>query len=141
MKNFEEINRAQGAKKTKNLEILRSLRTQEKAIKAQIDQVIDAATEEAVACLAEQGLDRGEFNVPGVGKFQLQRTDVFNLADYNKYKSEEAVNWRAKAKEKLRLQNLAKACTAAMAGFLKTFTELNPDKEPDEIKLTVKVID
>ncbi len=132
MKNFEEINRAQGAKKTKNLEILRS---------AQIDQVIDAATEEAVACLAEQGLDRGEFNVPGVGKFQLQRTDVFNLADYNKYKSEEAVNWRAKAKEKLRLQNLAKACTAAMAGFLKTFTELNPDKEPDEIKLTVKVID
>ena len=141
MKNFEEINRAQGAKKTKNLEILRSLRTQEKAIKAQIDQVIDAATEEAVACLAEQGLDRGEFNVPGVGKFQLQRTDVFDFADHNKYKGEEAVNWRAKAKEKLRLQNLAKACTAAMAGFLKTFTELNPDKEPDEIKLTVKVID
>ena len=141
MKNFEEINRAQGAKKTENLQTLRSLRNQEKAIKAQIDQVIDAATEEAVACLAEQGLDRGEFEVPGVGKFQLQRTDVFNFADYNKYKGEEAVNWRAKAKEKLRLQNLAKACTAAMAGFLKTFTELNPDKEPDEIKLTVKVIE
>ena len=126
---------------TENLETLRSLRIQEKAIKAQIDQVIDAATNEAVACLAEQGLDRGEFNVPGVGKFQLQRTDVFDFADYNKYKSEEAVNWRAKAKEKLRLQNLAKACTASMAGFLKTFTELNPDKEPDEIKLTLKVID
>ncbi len=47
---------------TENLETLRSLRNQEKAIKAQIDQVIDAATEEAVACLAEQGLDRGEFN-------------------------------------------------------------------------------
>ena len=126
---------------TENLETLRSLRIQEKAIKAQIDTVIDAATEEAVACLAEQGLDRGEFNVPGVGKFQLQRTDVFDLADYNKYKSEEAVNWRAKAKEKLRLQNLVKARTASMAGFLKTFTELNPDKEPDEIKLTLKVID
>jgi hypothetical protein len=126
---------------TENLETLRSLRNQEKAIKAQIDTVIDAATNEAVACLAEQGFDRGEFEVPGVGKFQLQRTDVFNLADYNKYKSEEAVNWRAKAKEKLRLQNLVKACTASMAGFLKTFTELNPDKEPDEIKLTVKVID
>ena len=126
---------------TENLQTLRSLRTQEKAIKAQIDQVIDAATNEAVACLAEQGLDRGEFNVPGVGKFQLQRTDVFDLADYNKYKGEEAVNWRAKAKEKLRLQNLVKARTASMAGFLKTFTELNPDKEPDEIKLTVKCID
>ena len=126
---------------TENLETLRSLRTQEKAIKAQIDAIIDAATQEAVAVLAEQGLDRGEFQVPNVGTFQLQRTDVFNLADYNKYKSEEAVNWRAKAKEKLRLQNLVKARTASMAGFLKTFTELNPDKEPDEIKLTLKVID
>ena len=127
--------------KTENLEILRSLRNQEKAIKAQIDQVIDAATNEAVACLAEQGLDRGEFEVPGVGKFQLQRTDVFNLADYNKYKSEEAVNWRKKDKEKTGLQGMVKACTASMAGFLKTFTELNPDKQPDEIKLTLKVID
>ena len=88
-----------------------------------------------------KGLDRGEFTIPGVGSFQLQRTDVFNLADYNKYKGEEAVNWRAKAKEKLRLQNLVKGCTASMAGFLKTFIDLNPDKEPDEIKLTVKVIE
>ena len=125
---------------TKNLQTLRSLRTQEKAIKAQIDAIIDAATQEAVAALAEQGLDRGEFQVPNVGTFQLQRTDVFDLSDYNKYKSEEAVNWRAKAKEKLRLQNLVKACTTTMAGFLKTFIELNPDKQPDEIKLTVKCI-
>ena len=126
---------------TENLQTLRSLRTQEKAIKAQIDAIIDAATQEAVAALAEQGLDRGEFEVPNVGTFQLQRTDVFDLSDYNKYKSEEAVNWRAKAKEKLRLQNLVKACTTTMAGFLKTFIELNPDKQPDEIKLTVKCID
>jgi len=27
------------------------------------------------------------------------------------------------------------------SGFVKTFLELNPDKEPDEIKLTVKVIE
>ena len=126
---------------TENLKLLRELRTQEKAIKAQIDAVSDAATAEAVAILSTKGLDRGEFEIEGVGTFQLQRTDVFNLADYNKYKGEEAVNWRSKAKEKLRLQNAAKACTASMAGFLKTFVELNPDKEPDEIKLTVKVID
>ena len=126
---------------TENLQTLRNLRNQEKAIKAQIDKISGDATKEAVAILAEQGKDRGEFEVPGVGTFQLQRTDVFDLSDYNKYKSEEAVNWRAKAKEKLRLQNLVKACTTTMAGFLKTFTELNPDKQPDEIKLTVKVID
>ena len=114
---------------------------QEKAVKAGIDAVSRKATEEAVAILAEKGLEKGEFTVPGIGTFQLQRTEVFDLADHKKYKGEEAVNWRAKAKEKLRLQNLVKACTASMAGFLKTFTELNPDKEPDEIKLTVKVIE
>ena len=126
---------------TENLQTLRTLRNQEKAIKAQIDKISGDATKEAVAILAEQGKDRGEFEIPGVGTFQLQRTDVFDLSDYNKYKSGEAVNWRAKAKEKLRLQNLVKACTTTMAGFLKTFIELNPDKQPDEIKLTVKVVD
>ena len=126
---------------TENLKLLRELRTQEKAIKARIDSITDAAADEAVAILAEKGQDRGEFEIEEVGTFQLQRTDVFNLADYNKYKGEEAVNWRSKAKEKLRFQNAAKACTASMAGYVKTFVELNPDKEPDEIKLTVKVID
>ena len=117
-----------------------SLRTQEKALKARIDEISTKASNEAVAILAAKGLDRGEFDVDGVGSFQLQRTDVFNLADYNKYKGEEAVNWRAKAKDKLRLQNLVKACTASMAGLLKTFVELNPDKQPDDIKLTVKCV-
>jgi len=126
---------------TENLKLLRSLRTQEKAIKARIDSITDAAADEAVAILSSKGLDRGEFTVTGVGTFQLQRTDVFNLADYNKYKGEEAVNWRSEAKKKIKAQNAAKACTAAMSGFLKTFVELNPDKEPDEIKLTVKVVE
>jgi len=125
---------------TENLKLLRSLRTQEKAIKARIDEISTEASNEAVAILAAKGLDRGEFDVDGVGSFQLQRTDVFDLADYNKYKGEEAVNWRAKAKDKLRLQNAVKACTASMAGFLKTFVELNPDKQPDDIKLTVKCV-
>ena len=34
-----------------------------------------------------------------------------------------------------------RVCTAIMNGYVKTFVELYPDKEPDEIKLTVKVID
>ena len=126
---------------TTNLKELRSLRTQEKALKARIDEITPLAANEAVAILAAKGLEKGEFTIPGVGTFQLQRTDVFNLADYNKYKGEEAVNWRLEAKKKIKAQNAAKACTASMAGFLKTFVELNPDKEPDEIKLTVKVID
>ncbi len=127
--------------KTKNLEQLRSLRTQEKAIKARIDEISTEATNEAVAILAKKGQDRGEFEVEGVGTFQLQRTDVFDFADYNKYKQEQAVKWRENAKEKVKEQNLVKARTAIMNGYVKTFVELYPDKQPDEIKLTVKVIE
>ena len=126
---------------TENLKLLRELRTQEKAIKARIDSITDAATEEAVAILAEKGQDRGEFDVAGVGTFQLQRTDVFDFADYNKYKQEQAVKWRENAKEKVKEQNCVKARTAVMAGYVETFKQLYPDKQPDEIKLTVKVID
>ena len=126
---------------TENLKALRSLRTQEKAIKAQIDSISDAATKEAVAILAEKGQDRGEFDVEGVGTFQLQRTDVFDFADYHKYQQEQAVKWRENAREKVKEQNCVKARTAVMAGYVETFKQLNPDKQPDEIKLTVKVID
>jgi len=127
--------------KTENLTLLRSLRTQEKALKARIESVSDAATTEAVAILAAKGLEKGEFTIPGVGTFQLQRTDVFDFADYNKYKQEQAVKWRENAREKVKEQNLVKARTAIMNGYVKTFVELYPDKQPDEIKLTVKVID
>ena len=127
--------------KTTNLATLRSLRTQEKAIKARIDEVMPEAVKEALPILAAKSLDRGEFEVEGLGTFQLQRTDVFDFADYNKYKQEQAVKWRENAKEKVKEQNLVKARTAIMNGYVKTFVELYPDKEPDEIKLTVKVIE
>ena len=127
--------------KANNLKELRELRNQEKAIKARIDEISGKATEEAVAILAEKGLEKGEFEVEGVGKFQLQRTEIFDFADYHKYQQEQAVKWRENAKEKVKEQNLVKARTAVMAGYVKTFVELYPDKQPDEIKLTVKVID
>ena len=127
--------------KTDNLKELRELRNQEKAIKARIDEISGKATEEAVAILAAMGQEKGEFEVEGVGTFQLQRTESFDFADYHKYQQEQAVKWRENAKEKLKEQNLVKARTAVMAGYVKTFVELYPDKEPDEIKLTVKVIE
>ena len=127
--------------KTDNLKELRELRNQEKAIKARIDEISGKATEEAVTILAEKGLEKGEFEVEGVGKFQLQRTEIFDFADYHKYQQEQAVKWRENAKEKVKEQNLVKARTAVMAGYVKTFVELYPDKEPDEIKLTVKVVE
>ena len=126
---------------TQNLKELRELRAQEKALKARIDSISDAATNEAVAILAAKGQEKGEYTLPDIGTFQLQRTEVFDFADYNKYKQEQAVKWRENAKEKVKEQNLVKARTAIMNGYVKTFLELYPDKEPDEIKLTVKVIE
>lgn len=126
---------------TTNLKELRSLRNTIKAAEARINQISDAATSEAVAILAAQGLEKGEFEVEGVGTFQLQRTDVFNFADYHKYPQEQAVKWRENAREKVKEQNLVKARTAVMNGYIKTFVELYPDKVPDEIKLTVKCVD
>ena len=122
------------------LKELRELRNQEKAIKARIDEISDEATREAVAILAAKGLEKGEFEVDGQ-KYQLQRTEVFDFADFRRYPQEQAVKWRENAKEKLKEQNLVKARTAVMNGYVKTFVELYPDKEPDEIKLTVKVIE
>ena len=127
--------------KADNLKELRELRNQEKAIKARIDEISTEATNEAVAILAEKGLEKGEFEVEGVGRFQLQRTESFDFSDYRRYPQEQAVKWRENAKEKTKEQNLVKARTAVMNGYVKTFVELYPDKEPDEIKLTVKVID
>lgn len=127
--------------KYSHLSELRELRIQEKAIKARIDEISGKATEEAVAILAANGQEKGEFEVEGVGKFQLQRTESFDFSDYRRYPQEQAVKWRENAKEKTKEQNLVKARTAVMNGYVKTFVELYPDKEPDEIKLTVKVIE
>ena len=126
---------------TENLKELRELRIQEKAIKARIDEISGDAAQEAVDILAAEGRDNGEFEIEGVGKFQLQQTKVFNFTDYNKYKQPEAVKWRENAKEKTREQNLVKASTAVMNGYMKMFVQLYPDKEPDEIKVTVKVVE
>ena len=127
--------------KADNLKELRELRNQEKAIKARIDEFSGKATDEAVAILEAQGEIKGEFEEEGVGKFQLQRTESFDFADYRRYPQEQSVKCRENAKEKVKEQNLVKARTAVMNGYVKTFVELYPDKEPDEVKLTVKVVE
>ena len=77
--------------KANNLKELRELRNQEKAIKARIDEISTEATNEAVAILAEKGLEKGEFEVDSVGRFQLQRTESFDFSDYRRYPQAPAV--------------------------------------------------
>ena len=126
---------------TPNLQLLRELRTQEKALKAQIDSISDAATTEAVAILAAEGKDRGEFTIPDLGTFQLQRTDVIDMTNYNRYKGEDAIRWRQKNEQKEQSRKYQAALTREMKGITDGFVATHPDWTPDDIKLTIKVID
>ena len=124
----------------KNLMELRALRAEETAIKARINEIAGAAAQEAVDILAEEGRDRGQFALPDGSMFQLQRTDVFDLTNYNKYKGEDCILWRESLKEKQDLQEQVKGCTKKMDGLLKSWQTKHKDCEPDEVQLTVKVV-
>ena len=125
----------------KNIMELRTLRAQEEAIEARIKEIAGAAAQEAVEILAAEGRDRGQFTTPDGSTFQLQRTDVFDLTDYNKYKGEDCILWRESLKEKQDLQEQVKGCTKKMDGLLKSWQTKHKDWEPDEVQLTVKVVE
>ena len=126
---------------TTNLKLLRELRTQEKALKARIDEILSEAADEAVIILAAKGLDRGEFTVPGLGTYQLQRTEVIDMTDYNRYKGEDAKRWRQKKAAQDQSKKYTSALTREMKGIVEAFVAQHPEWEPDDVKLTVKCLD
>ena len=125
---------------TTNLLELRTLRLQEKAIKARILEISDAAGSEAVAILAAKGFDRGEFTVDD-HHFQLQRTDVIDMSDYRRYKDADAVRWRQKKTAQDQSKKYSAALTKEMKAIIDSFAAQHPDWEPDSFQLVVKVID
>ena len=141
MKNFEENNRALVAENTTNLKEMRSLRNTIKACEARINEISDAATKEAVAILAKHNLDRGEFSDEDGQRYQLQRTDVFDMANYNRYKTEDAVRWRQKKAAQDQARKYSAALTREMKGITDAFVAQHPDWQPDDIKLVLKVLD
>ena len=127
--------------KTTNLKELRSLRNTIKACEARIDEISDAATNEAVAILAEHNLDRGEFTDEDGLRYQLQRTDVIDMSNYNRYESEDAVRWRKKNEAREQSRKYTAALTREMKGITDAFVAQHPDWQPDDIKLVLKVLD
>lgn len=131
MKNFEEINRAQGAKnttefKTENLAALRELRIQEKAIKAQIDIVKPLAEDEAKLIQP----DGGKFTIDGVGDFVLDKDPILEkdpenpndtAPDIFTSRDENAVNYRKNLKEQNGYKAQAAALTKTIKGFYDAF--------------------
>ena len=126
--------------KANNLKELRELRNTIKACEARIDEISGKATEEAVAILAEKGLEKGEFEVEGVGTFQLQRTDVIDMSNHHRYKDEDAQRWRTKKAAQDQSKKYSAALTKEMKGIVDAFVAQHPDWEPDDIKLTVKCL-
>ncbi len=126
---------------TTNLKEMRSLRNTIKACEARIDEISDAATNEAVAILAEHNLDRGEFTDEDGLRYQLQRTDVIDMSNYNRYKSEDAVRWRQKKEAQDQARKYTAALTREMKGITDAFVAQHPEWQPDDIKLVLKVLD
>lgn len=123
--------------KTENLKLLRELRAQEKAIKAQIDIVKPLAIEEA----KELASDGGKFEVEGVGDFVLDIVPVYDLADYRRYKEDEAKEWRSDRREQRAARTMASSYTASMRTLMSNFIKrYRATKEPDSIDYTLKCV-
>ena len=103
----------------KNLMELRTLRAQEDAIEARIKEIAGAAAQEAVEILAAEGRDRGQFTTPDGSTFQLQRTDVYDFANYHKYQDNLCIQWRKYARIKADIQSHVKQYTQKMATNIK----------------------
>ena len=119
-----------------NLIELRELRNTIKACEARINEISDAATEEALALVP----DGGEFIVEG-HTFQLQKTDIIDMSNYNRYKGEDAVRWRKKKAAQDQAKKYSSALTKEMKGIIEAFVAQHPEWEPDDTKLTVKCLD
>ena len=109
---------------TENLKLLRELRTQEKAIKAEITRVKPLAEEEAKIIQP----DGGKFTIDGIGDFVLDKDPVLNI---EKSTSEEAIEYRKKEKERDGYRRLASDLTTKMSGLLKAFKKKYAKKAKD----------
>ena len=123
--------------KIDNLKALRELRMQEKAIKAQIDIVKPLAIEEA-KLIAPEG---GKFPIEGVGDFVLDVVPIYDLADYRRYKEDEAKEWRSDKREQRIARTMASSYTASMRTLMNNFIKLyRATKEPDSIDYNLKCV-
>ena len=99
---------------TTNLQSLRYLRIQEKAIKARIESVKPLAIEEAKALQP----DGGKFTIDGIGDFVLDKDPVLNI---EKSTSEEAIEYRKLGREQKIYKGKSAELTRKMKGFYDAF--------------------
>ena len=114
---------------TENLEKLRELRAQEKAVKASIESIKPLAIEEAKALCP----DGGKFEVDGVGEFILDINPVLEKdpkdKDFDQYtgpniltsRDEDALAYRQNLRQQKVYKTQASALTKTIKGFYDAF--------------------
>ena len=110
-----------------------------KACEDRITELSDEAIQQAVEILNQESRVQGEFVFEG-NKFQLQRTEVYDLTNYNRYKDEESQRWRTKKAAQDNAKKYSAALTREMKGILDGFVATHPDWTPDEVKCILKCI-
>lgn len=118
------------------------------AIESFTKSIMPDALNQGMAILAAENRTNGEFqhevltssNRTKLAYYQVQLTPVFDLDDYRRYKDEEAVAWREAKKKRNDYRAQASAQTGIMAAQLEAYTTNHKDKEPDDIKVTLKCL-
>ena len=106
-----------------------------------IDALDADAKQLAVLELAKRDLRSGSFEHDG-HHYTLDRTLGYDLADYNRYKQPEAVQWRKDKRERDIARKNASSFTTSMKSQMDKFITLYGDtKTPDTIDLTLKCLD
>ena len=118
------------------------------AVESFTKSITPDAINQAMPILAADNRTNGEFchelltssNHTKLATYQIQITEVFDLDDYHRYQSEEAVAWRAAKAKRNDYRAQASSQTGIMAAQLKAYIEKHKDKAPDDIKVTLKCI-
>ena len=89
--------------------------------------------------MQENNVEGSEFEYKGKC-YQLTVDENFDFTNYSKYNDATAALWRAKADEQKGLKSKVSALTSEMKGLLKSWRLLHPNRTPDSISYTFKVL-
>lgn len=109
------------------------------ACKERMTEIKPEAVELAQKIMAENKAEGSEFEYKGK-YYQLTMDENFDFSNYSKYNDATAALWRAKSDEQKSLKSKVSALTNEMRGLLKAWRLLHPNRMPDSVSFTLKVL-
>ena len=109
------------------------------ACKERMTEIKPDAVALAQQVMQENNVEGSEFEYKG--KFyQLTVDENFDVTNYSKFNDATAALWRAKADEQKGLKSKVSALTSEMKGLLKSWRLLHPNRTPESVSYTFKVL-